>query len=192
MRDLISETSGWLPFWAWLLILGGIIVVAMFEYAFRTAKRRVPARAMDTAKHASENSAPAPDWRLHELFLHIDPNAFEIDRKGRIGQLVKDRLSTGQLKSWGRQIVGSRRLALAPIPGEFWTDSIFTYCPPEGDAPSIWDARAIDGRNYGDVQVNRGEALALWPIANTVTNNVTGVTPSTSSALLNILQCHSL
>lgn len=45
---------------------------------------------------------PFPDWKLHDLFLHIDPLVFETDKKLAIGQEVKDKLSTGRLKSWGR------------------------------------------------------------------------------------------
>src|SRR5262249_42480152 len=33
MHELIAAWSGWLPGWAWLLILAGIIALACFEYA---------------------------------------------------------------------------------------------------------------------------------------------------------------
>jgi hypothetical protein len=39
VRELIGMTSGWLPFWAWLLILALLLTMASFEYAFR---RRFP------------------------------------------------------------------------------------------------------------------------------------------------------
>jgi hypothetical protein len=38
MRELVSATSGWLPWWAWLLVLAAIIVFASFEYAVRNAR----------------------------------------------------------------------------------------------------------------------------------------------------------
>src|SRR5205807_3833707 len=37
IRELISETSGWLPWWGWLLVLSGIIACASFEYAVRAS-----------------------------------------------------------------------------------------------------------------------------------------------------------
>jgi hypothetical protein len=109
-----------------------------------------------------EIAAPGPNWRLHELFLHIDPNVFEKDRQFRTGDDVKDKLSTRQLKSWGRKIVGSRQLSLAPIPSEFWRDAAFIYPLSDADKPSIWDARSSSGVDYADVQVNRAEATTLW------------------------------
>ena len=33
LRDLIAETSGWLPVWGWVLILMAILLVALLEYA---------------------------------------------------------------------------------------------------------------------------------------------------------------
>jgi hypothetical protein len=35
IRELIAETSGWLPWWSWLIIFTAIIAVASFEYAVR-------------------------------------------------------------------------------------------------------------------------------------------------------------
>ena len=35
VREVVAMTSGWLPYWAWLLILAALLVVASFEYAFR-------------------------------------------------------------------------------------------------------------------------------------------------------------
>lgn len=35
VRGVIAMTSGWLPFWAWLLVSAAILVFAAFEYAFR-------------------------------------------------------------------------------------------------------------------------------------------------------------
>ena len=40
MHELITETSGWLPLWGWLLVLAAIVVGASFEYAVRTSPER--------------------------------------------------------------------------------------------------------------------------------------------------------
>lgn len=64
IREFIAVTSGWLPFWGWLLILAAIVVTASLEYAFRMASdARSPvdksSHAMATSPQALEE-APAP------------------------------------------------------------------------------------------------------------------------------------
>lgn len=50
VRELITMTSGWLPFWGWLLILAAVLIVASFEYAFR--------RSFDAATPAISRGPP--------------------------------------------------------------------------------------------------------------------------------------
>jgi hypothetical protein len=120
--------------------------------------RPIPSAATASAGHF-------PDMSLHELFLHIDPDAFEKDKKTIVGQDVKDRLSTGQLHSWGREIQSSRRLALAPIPAAFWKDATFTYNFAD-NAQSVWDARSANGQDYAEIMVNRAAVIGIWPLAD--------------------------
>jgi hypothetical protein len=136
-----------------------VVIVGVIRWIL-TSKPTAPAVA------ASSPGEPFPDWKLHDLFLHIDPMVFETDKKNLVGQDVKDKMATGRLKSWGRYIDGSRRQALAPIPVEFWQDASFTYMFPDNDSPGVWDARGAQGRDYADVQVNRAEAEAIWPKAS--------------------------
>lgn len=137
-----------------VVIVGGIRWVLTIKPATEAAPAAPPA------------GEPFPDWKMHDLFLHIDPMVFETDKKNLVGQDVKDKMATGRLKSWGRYIDGSRRLALAPIPAAFWQDASFTYLFPENDSPGVWDARGADSRDYADVQVNRAEAESIWPQAS--------------------------
>jgi len=119
-------------------------------------------RPNPTPVAATASAGPFPSMSLHDLFLHIDPDAFEKDKKTVVGQDVKDRLSTGQLHSWGREIQSSRRLALAPIPAAFWKDATFTYNFADA-APSVWDARSANGQDYAEIMVNRAEVVVIWP-----------------------------
>jgi hypothetical protein len=45
LRGVIAMTSGWLPWWGWLLVLAALIVAASFEYAFRRAMEPRPRAA---------------------------------------------------------------------------------------------------------------------------------------------------
>jgi hypothetical protein len=106
---------------------------------------------------------PGPDWSLHDLFLHIHPNAFENEHKERVSQEVKDNLSIGRLKSWGREIRDSRRLSLTEIMPHYWKAASFTYFFRDGNTPGQWDARSGDGVDMADIKVNRSQAMQIWP-----------------------------
>lgn len=60
VRDAIAMTSGWLPFWAWLLILAAILVAASFEFAFRRTQTKVTSEPPNAPR-------PAPFRRPDQL-----------------------------------------------------------------------------------------------------------------------------
>ncbi|MBV9825364.1 MAG: adenylate/guanylate cyclase domain-containing protein [Alphaproteobacteria bacterium] len=114
----------------------------------------------------------APDWTIHDLFYYLRPT---IKADGptsewdEVGDDVLDKLSTGQLPAWGREIVRGSTLSfrsLAPIDPAYWRAARFTFVflleGRERDRHASQDgpSRLPD---LGDLRVSRAAALALWP-----------------------------
>jgi hypothetical protein len=114
----------------------------------------------------------APDWTVQELFFHLRPN---LDRVGPMepwdeaGQDVLDKLSSGQLQAWGREIVRGTTTTsrnLAPVDAAYWRSARFTFVflldgrerdvHVNHDGPSSLPA-------YADLRVSSERALELWP-----------------------------
>ncbi len=114
----------------------------------------------------------APDWSIRELFYYLRPN---IDPNGpstvwdEVGSDVVDKLSLGQFHAWGREIV--RRpttifLSLALIDRVYWLRARFTYAfLLEGHERDLHVTQHVPSNlpDYGDLRVNREEAVKLWP-----------------------------
>jgi hypothetical protein len=113
-----------------------------------------------------------PNWPIRELFYHIRPDLLDEPDETRwiaIGRNIIDKLSTGQLEAWGRRNTKAPRLtALSPIRQSFWEDASWTYnFFADGTDHYIHAERGMpaNAEQYRDVQVNRLQALRIWPKA---------------------------
>jgi hypothetical protein len=119
-----------------------------------------------------------PDLSLHELFGYLAPHlpltahrkldgggiVGEVDARWKpIGAMVLKQLSLGRLRATGRELRGTKRLQAAPIPTEFWRDAEFTYWFLDEGPSVVQDAFDHARQSYAEVEVNRSEAMAIWP-----------------------------
>ena len=115
-----------------------------------------------------------PNFPINELFLHIDPNVLgrnnNVNTFDLIGDDLRDKLALGQLKIWGRPCISSLhggRHTLREIDPKYWNFAHFTYIFFDDTAPKDEPHTYVDhGHNeiaYTDLQVNRAEAMAIWP-----------------------------
>lgn len=176
---LVSSYGEWTPGLVWLAaLIGGACMAIMYMAVRMFFAQRSKIGVSESGSAARFPSVgdfqegrwelklppgPAPDWSLHDLFLHIDPDAFEDRNKDRISQEVKDNLSIGRLKSWGREIRGSRRLSLKEIMPHYWEAASFIYLFAADNTPGEWHARSEQGVDMADVKVSRAQALRIWP-----------------------------
>jgi hypothetical protein len=116
-------------------------------------------------------SSSYPDWTIRELFFHIRPDLIDqADEKrwASVGREVIDHFSTGRLKVWGRPRRGTGRrgpMKLVNEPG-YWTHAEFSYWFLKEDGQEsnhTWVKTETGLPDYSDLQVNRTEALAIWP-----------------------------
>jgi hypothetical protein len=136
-----------------------------------------------------------PDWPIHEVFSYLEPEALDRPEESlwqKAGDEIRDALSLGRLKIWGRpsetdlgKWVGERA-ALRLIDPVYWQKAFFTYMffdSTSGDANHCYADRSTGRPAYTDLQVNRAQALKLWPgepddIAETFPNVRVADTPA--------------
>ena len=152
--------------------------VGVFIFQFLTAPanlyRAQRERADDLRAElsiAKKEPDAATKWTITELFQHIDPDFFENKRWEAVGDELRDALSEGRLIMWGRlketdsgPWVGPRA-ALTPIEKTYWYKAFFTYSFFYDDAAKsvlCYADRKTGRPGYTDLQVKRGEALAIW------------------------------
>jgi hypothetical protein len=116
-----------------------------------------------------------PNWTIRELFYHVDPNV--LDHWEDVAAKIRDQLSLGQLRSWGRKGVQTpidRECGIGPAPlteiySGYWESAGFTYCFFDEGKPSTEEPHTyvLSGNLpiYSDVQVNYSQALRIWPKA---------------------------
>jgi hypothetical protein len=129
-----------------------------------------------------QEDKPLPDLPIHDLFSYIDPEFLTRtddsvgDRWDQVGNDVRDRAALGALKIWGRAVrdgvdtLLGQREALRLIEPSYWTTAFFTYSffdSSAGDAPHTYLKYGLSGVEYTDLQVNRAEALRIWPKKDT-------------------------
>jgi hypothetical protein len=119
-------------------------------------------------------AAPDADWPIHELFSHIRPLERSDDGAvwEQVGNDVRDKLSLGRLKIWGRpvgdgisRLLGERR-ALRQIAPNYWHEAHFTldfFDDTASEAPHTYVDHNSGLPEYTDLRVNRAEALLVWP-----------------------------
>jgi hypothetical protein len=152
-----------------------VILLVVCVAAWRFIASFSPANKRNVKLPAS-SAGLIPNWTIRDLFFHIDPNILELKRKHylerdgweKIGDCILDKLSTGQLKAWGRLWARlSGHPPLTEIPASFWGTAALTYDFFDASHQNLKHARPRDGRDgtsYADIQVNREQVLTLWPI----------------------------
>jgi hypothetical protein len=165
------------------LMAAGSVILAFF-IIFTTRLALAPARLYWEERERANNLSkelklalklPGADdtkWTIQELFQHIDPDYLDGDRYEKIGDDLRDALSTGRLTMWGRlkktdsgSWVGPRA-ALTPIEKTYWYTAYFTWFffhERTTDDEHCYADRKTGRPAYTDLQVNRSEALAVWP-----------------------------
>ena len=158
-----------------------IIFVARFLFAPARLywEQYKKAKSLETeiaaAKTAEEGSDHGPNWPIHEVFSYLEPDVLDRLQDNlweRAGDKIRDALSLGQLRIWGRpdktklgDWVGERA-ALRLIDPKYWETAFFTYLFFDSSAQKATHCYADrdTGRPaYTDLQVNRAEVLKLWP-----------------------------
>ncbi len=120
----------------------------------------------------SSSAIMVPDWPIRDLCYRLRPDIHPNGPTSVWDELqleLFDKLSVGQLAIWGRRI--SRRGAttygpLEPIPKEYWRFAHLNFVFLLEDREK--DEHVDHGPNepaYGDLQVNRAQAMAIWPQA---------------------------
>jgi hypothetical protein len=133
------------------------------------------------SKPKSENAGPAtaigPDWPIRELFGHLRADIplkasstvgvatfDDLDERWLpVGNEVIKQLSLGRLHAIGRGFKGIKLLHASPIRPDFWQTAKFTYWFLDRLGTGILHAKNASGEEYADIEVNRAEALAIWP-----------------------------
>jgi hypothetical protein len=120
----------------------GTTWVGVFLFQFATAPAKLYWAEHTRANRLSEElstlknrdvSSSGANWTVYELFQHIDPDFLDNNRWEKVGDELRDALSTGRLCMWGRlketdsgSWVGPRA-ALKPIEKTYWYNAYFTY-----------------------------------------------------------------
>jgi hypothetical protein len=163
-----------------IIIISG--VAALWQRVAYVGGERVTARTHFTAPSANQAQVTAlttgPDWPIHDLFTHINPDLLVRvddgvgDSWDEIGNDIRDHAALGQLKIWGRPVrnelgrmLGERE-ALRLVEPSYWTTAFFTYNffdNTAGDAPHTYLEVGRSGVEYTDLRVNRAEASLIWP-----------------------------
>jgi hypothetical protein len=121
---------------------------------------------------SAETSGPA-DMTIHEVFFHLCPDVLDNPKELRwekVGDELRDKLSTEQLVAWGREIdPDTKRVsALVDIPATYWPYAQFVYFFLQADRarddPHSWTPRNRPTRNdYADIRFSRAQILRIWP-----------------------------
>jgi hypothetical protein len=152
--------------------------VFIFQFLIAPAElywtQRERAEKLDEELKVAQKQPGADDtkWTIKDLFHHIHNDYLENKSWEKIGDDLRDALSEGRLTVWGRlketesgPWVGPRA-ALTPIEKTYWYKAYFTYLffhQEPADGVHCYADRKTGRPAYTDLQVNRAEALKLWP-----------------------------
>jgi hypothetical protein len=189
MHEIIAATSGWLPLWGWLLILAGIIIAALLEYAVRKSRShsRLAAAGASNATLPSD-MVPAAD-ALNVIIKHFEPKWGEERSPGTHIQMAAHRLreaaSRGLVEIEGRQEInrhhpiGERFSSIwRPIGKDFWLTHEFDLvvvldetarwqaCETRPEHPQ--DMTAASQPGYAGLRISRAKVRATWPLSQKV------------------------
>jgi hypothetical protein len=129
-----------------------------------------PSRAATPAPSAAGSAYP--NMTLRELFFHIRPDLIEGHEAAawkEVGREVMDHFSTGRLRAWGRPVYrpsGHRQPMKLIDEPRYWAHAEFSYWFLKEDgreSSHTWVKTETGLPDYCDIQVNRAEAMAIWP-----------------------------
>jgi len=118
------------------------------------------------------SSGGAPDLSIHDLFYYLRPNLRAngpSENRDEVGGEVLDKLSSGQLQAWGREIARGTTTtyySLTPIARSYWRAARFTFVFLLEDHERDLHATQLAPSNLpdlADLWVNRDNAVQLWP-----------------------------
>jgi hypothetical protein len=164
MRDIIAETSGWLPWWGWVLILLGIVIAALLEYAvWRTHPNKrlgvKPPQKAETAipidpRWSRDISLAGALWRAFDGdWKNVRPpqSQLEEDRFYQTAEQIRQHAFDGSLPIWGRR-KGST--LFEPVHKEFWRNH------------AIEAAYLLNSKNNRDLWVYVTHPLVVGEVQN--------------------------
>jgi hypothetical protein len=170
---------------AYGIVLIGAALIVFFCIRLLGAPTRLYWRERDGRSSCEASfdalAAPDADWRIHELFSHIQPDLLEQPDEHaweRIGNDIRDEFSLGRLKVWGRPptsgigAVLKERPALRPIEPIYWHSAHFTYHffdDSAVNAPHTYMEPDSELPIYTDLRVNRAQAVRMWPGPHRIT-----------------------
>jgi len=181
-----AMTPGTITAIGWLL--SGL---AGLSYLFFAPPLPVIRERLSALIHRSPRAVDAPtapqtplraNWTIRELFFHIDPNAHVEDGTKRpwrqVGHKIKTAHANGDLVIWATPMpedfleemdFPEARKPPVRLRTDYWQDGDFTYSFfPDTDAARFSEHCKTHGYNrreesYCDLQVNKEQALSLWP-----------------------------
>src|ERR1035437_2465984 len=161
VRDLIGETSGWLPFWAWLLILAAILVAAMLEYSVRKTR---PDRNPNVGKEIALSAdlvESIPNLRVADSPAAIA--LFDGHERDKIVPL----LEAGKLTAWARGM-GTGEPPLLKLDGSIWRSHYLQFLPKmQGEVKTknqtFLKTNARHENSYYDIFLNLEQSRKIWP-----------------------------
>lgn len=186
----ISRMLGYLPeipqwFGIPLLLLGFTI---LWLDNRRIGKARLKSREIPES-FPQPLTVTAQWWPIRDLFEHIRPDLpltsvkktgttviDDLDKRWeKVGDEVIKQLSLARLHAIGRkeQTRPIRHLAHAPIPSEYWQSARFYYCFLDPQGKEMDHVVNDEGIRYSGLEVNRIEALAIWPPNSRSQQNIT-------------------
>jgi hypothetical protein len=143
----------------------------------RTSEASVNVEAPANGKATSPGEGEGalfPDWLIRDLFFHIEPDlqSDEDPRCKSVNESVRDALSTGRLRAWGRDAAKYQRgekAALEEVKKSYWENarlvpSFFLQRRAFSGLVHAMPPTGVPGVQYRDIRVNRNQALGKWPI----------------------------
>jgi hypothetical protein len=172
-----------LPTWARWSLFGLCVALVLLSGCMLAVhwwrSRKSPRPHISETTSGIAPTQPLPDMTIRELFFHIRPDLLEQAEERRwetVALDVMDKASTGQLDIWGREIdrnIEVFRSALTRIDPDYWQHRVFIYHflnnenameKVEGKILAhTWSPQKTNDVQYADLQVNRAQALHLWP-----------------------------
>jgi len=172
------------PFAAWGLFFAPesqkelffVLSVMCFVFGAYLVWARERTRVQELEGRQDKLVAPGPDWPIQQFFAYLRPDlkaSPELTPWEEVGLQVRDKLSTGQLRMWGRKKSETdNRAPLTELPREYWASSQtdFTYSfllDGHQKDTHVRSGRPAGYMNpwwpYADLHVNQAEALRVWP-----------------------------
>lgn len=148
---------------AWIVVFVWRLFLAPGELYSKIIVDRDDAKRSISVKNDNQ-----PDLLINELFRELSSDVLDAESKmwQQVGREIRDKLSLGEIHSWGREVgSGRQRAALAPIEDKYWKDAEFTYLFfPEGREQLTHVRNPKSGVEYADLRFRQAEIKSVkWP-----------------------------